>query len=254
MSRMFSTAAACLWLLWLLVSTSGAGAEEGEPAEALAGVVRRLDDDAFPVRQAAQEELGRLVDEHEQALKPALLEKLVATGSPEVRFRLYGALLKLAKGATEKRKQGFIGIQMTDAEFAAPDGKALQSILVRMVVPGSAAAEARLRIGTNIVGIDGKRFDPPEGEDTVSARFASYVRKKAAGEPVKLEVFSPGQQKPEVLLLKLGERPAEYAAMDLQDDSFLTDTVETWIAEAKAKAKASASKAADGNGVERPKP
>jgi putative serine protease PepD len=91
----------------------------------------------------------------------------------------------------------FLGVALSDGT-AEVDGAVRRGAVVEEVTPGTPAAQAGLRAGDVVVGIDG---DPVRGAESLTA----FVRARAVGEQVELSVARDGRTA--TVAVTLVERP-----------------------------------------------
>lgn len=100
------------------------------------------------------------------------------------------------KASAVAGKPGYLGIFMNENE----EGKS--GATVRELPSDSPAGKAGLRVGDNIVEIDGKKIDGPQ-------ELAAQVKGKKAGDKLEVKVIRDGRE--EKVSVALGERPKEMA-------------------------------------------
>lgn len=199
------------------------------PPEELQPLALALDASAFAEREKATAGLRELALGHGIAMRPALVAIYREAKSPEVRYRVFGILLDLAQGLEPESKPGFLGIMMMDSSIVLPDGTTATSIMVRQVVPDSAAARGGLQLSDHIVAVDGKPVLPGNGiNDTASAAFSEYIRSKPADIEVALDVYSPRKRAVQKLRITLGERPDQFEDVRYKR-ALAEDTVKEWV-------------------------
>ena len=219
--------------------------EPGNPAEVstpslstwaeLPRLIRDLDDESFKTREHASVRLAELAksagEEEKAAMRAKLTRSYKRARGLDLRFRLYGALLKLADAETPDKKPGFLGIQMMDSIAVLPGGQRVTSINVRMVIEDSAAETHGIKIHDHIVSLDGERFERGTSiANMASARFGEKVRKRSVDSEVVLEVYTPRTRSLRKLTVKLGERP-EYLRDSQQELTKSNNLVKEWLAE-----------------------
>ena len=212
--------------------------EAPEPSE-IAAIVEQLNAPDFESREAASARIREWSGAHGEIVRTPLLQACKKSTSPEVRYRLFSALMDLASGIQPSSKPGFLGIQMMDQQVMIPsdkDGEPNQtttSIMVMRCVAGTAAQRAGIRTGEHIVSVDDRKV-ASEGGETASAQFSEYIRSKAASMDVKLEIYSPRTKKVRKVTITLGERPE--ALEDLRYKKQLAEsTVRKWLKEVRCE-------------------
>ena len=109
----------------------------------------------------------------------------------------------------ELNDQVYLGLHMSRSPLLEilPQGRSSfvfpvdePAYVITLVTPGSPADEAGLEQGAVIIGVDGDRF---QAEDDLSKIIHSYQ----PGDEIALDIFQPGLDQPEQVLITLGENP-----------------------------------------------
>ena len=158
---------------------------------------RQMMSDDFSVRQKAEEDISKWVQEKEKAERAeALFQRYLASEDPEEFHRLTKLLLEvhfeLKKASIPQQGPGFIGIQMfrggqqrfEEGGRARVLGEPLNGVLIESVIAGAPGEKAGLKAGDLITEIDG---DSIAGE-APRFRLQEIVGGKAPGTAIDLSV------------------------------------------------------------------
>jgi len=208
----------------------GVAAEEARPAlaaadpaavappsgERLHGLLGVLESDDYSTRMGAQAELLDLGTRHAATVGEALVGPYLTATDPDLRARLRLILWNAKRSEAIKRPVGFVGIQMQDSfRQLVRQGQAnpgfQRTVQIVSVIEGTAAARSDLRLGDQILAIDGKGFD--EG-DSPSFLFKEQISARAVGDQVELKIARGAEEL--MVKVQLGERPTQL--MGLADD------------------------------------
>jgi membrane-associated protease RseP (regulator of RpoE activity) len=202
-----------------------ADAESTPPPSAakLEGLVAVLGSEDYQTRMGAQSELLALASRHAAVVAEALVGPYLVAKDPDLRARLRLALWNAKRFEVNERPVGFVGIQMQDS-FRQVGNQAnagfQRTVQVVRVIEGTAAAKNDLRIGDQIVGVDGKDFNNGESP---SILFKEHISSRTVGEPVNLKIVRGPQEL--TVKVELGERPMDLLGLggderDLLDAAF----------------------------------
>ncbi len=159
------------------------------------GLVESLGDEDFQRREAAQKELSTWTKGRGKETFNKLKELKQSSNSPEVKMRLETVLDEMVIPEPIAGTRGFIGISMDPM---------LGSVRVRSVHPGTPAEKKGLKVGDEIIGLDGKDLTLLNTEIMEASEFlGNYVKNKNAGDKLDLKVRR-GEQVLEIKL-KLGD-------------------------------------------------
>ncbi|MEM7387397.1 MAG: PDZ domain-containing protein [Verrucomicrobiota bacterium] len=210
----------------------GKAAPPAPSREELGAYFEQLASDDFRARQEARSTLTELMLAHPEVCLDPMFGRILEGKDPEVRHALKEVLFTHSKERFHRRSQGFLGIQMSNGRiFDQKTRKAINTVTVQMVIPKSAAAANGLRVGDQIQAIDGNDFTK---KTSPRDYFASYVRAKAAGEPIVLGIKRGG--KDIEIKVSLGQRPRNLNG-GLQDEAQEETYFEQWFAEEVGKRK-----------------
>ncbi len=183
---------------------------------------------AFVEREKAHRTLRNLGFHHPDAVLEAMAERWFSAGNEETSYRLYSCLFNIKHDLYYKDPIGFVGISMLGAEV--PVGNRRRAcILIREVVPGTAAERSNLQINDRILSVDGLTFD---GLPTRTNFFSEYVRSKRPGEKIELEVVRGAEIF--TITVELGERPRKYRLI-WQDRIALQNDFSKWLDEQRKR-------------------
>ncbi len=186
--------------------TETASATPPPSAAKLQGLTESLGSEDYRTRLGAQTDLLKLADDHAETVAEALVGPYLTATDADLRARLRLTLWNAKLSAINERPIGFVGIQMQDAfqQFGNQLPNAIQrTVLVTSVIPNTAAKRHGLRVGDQIVAVDGKAFDA----GSPSLLFKQEISARTVGEPVELKIL----RGPDELTVKLdlGQRPKE---------------------------------------------
>jgi len=204
-------------------------------AEEVWELVIQLDDDSFLTREKATVRLSQLAEtgsaEEKETVRQELLKGYKATTSPEVRFRVYSVLLRLAGEVKPVRRPGFLGIQMQDSSVRLPGGEVATTIKVLLVLKETAAMRRGIKVSDHIVSLDGKRFErATDPSNSASAQFGKIVRDLPVGSFVELEIYSARTRSLRKLDVMLGARPDEHITESFKR-MMSNETVKAWLSQ-----------------------
>ena len=168
-------------------------------AEALRQLAGGLASEHFEIRDRSQAALAKYSRLYPQEVKDGLAQDYVDSLDPEMRYRLAEVIYDAVVEGMEH--SGFLGIIMLPS-IAIVEDLRVPSIQVNTVLPKSAAAEAGLRPGDQIIQVDDLIFDAPGGAaprqpnvfrggfqtDENLNKFKDYIGGRKKGTKVTLKV------------------------------------------------------------------
>ena len=186
------------------VVVAEAGAIPLPSREKLDGLVTTLGADDYRTRMGAQSELMALATEHAAIVSEALVGAYLEAKDVDLRARLRLTLWNAKRNELQDRPIGFVGIQMLDSVRQGNDanGGLRRTVQVVRVIEGTAAEKNDLRIGDEIVGMDGKEFDRAESP---SVAYQEHISSRTVGDTVDLKILRGPQEL--TVKVRLGERP-----------------------------------------------
>jgi C-terminal processing protease CtpA/Prc len=198
-------------------------------------LVKKLGSDDFKVRSTGFDELKKWSSQNQGEALPLLHSEMLSTSDPEVSLRLNQILRGIVLHEHFGRPTGFIGVEL-DSDLIEIKGQKVPVVVVRRVVPDSAAAEHGLKAGDTIASLDGQRMSMHEVRNArnVAQVFILKVSKKFAGDVIKLGLLKDGAE--QELVLKLGERPDNLPGTKPRASKAEMDAYyEKWLQEQKLK-------------------
>lgn len=191
-------ARALLFVASVLAAPSLLVAEELVPPAMRQG----LASEEFSVREKSQSELLGWAKEKPE-IRAKVLFGLSVDEDPEVRKRSFEILRELSDEDYLLDGQGYLGIMMAEEALnAAPAGDARMGIRISMVMRGSPADAAGLKIGDLVVALDGKEWKDPGAINV----FMEMVAGRKPQTDVVLSVRRDAAE-PIDIKVKLGKRP-----------------------------------------------
>ena len=151
------------------------------------GVVTRLADDSFQIREAAEKELVEWAMRDPEASIEPLYEMAMGHEDPEVRARALSALKAPLATRYLAQGRGYVGITMNQIPAELPGGGA--GVVITQVVAESPAAGAGLQAGDVVTAINGTGW---EGGDAVDA-FRTRIQGMKPGTRVTLGILREGE-------------------------------------------------------------
>ncbi|MEM9480498.1 MAG: PDZ domain-containing protein [Verrucomicrobiota bacterium] len=209
-----------------------AGASEDKPPRPTSAqidvLVENLHSDAYVDRENSHQALRNLGFHYPDEILETLAENWFHAEDAETSYRLYSCLFGIKHDIFYKEPIGFVGISMLATQIPIANQRR-DCILIREVVPGTAAERAQLQINDRILSVDGLKFDGLPNRTTF---FSDYVRSKQPGQKIKLELHRGA----EILTidLELGERPRRYRLI-WQDRVALQSEFTTWMDQQKSR-------------------
>ena len=189
-------------------ASDGEDAAEEAPAEVDAspglpplpeGLIGRLADDSFRVREAAEKELVEWAMRDPDAAIEPLYEMAMGHEEPEVRARALSALKAPLATRYLQQGRGYVGITMNQIPGELPGGGT--GVVITQVVEESPAAGAGLQAGDIVTAINGTGW---EGGDAVEA-FRTRIQGMKPGTRVTLGILREGKNLD--IRLELGRLP-----------------------------------------------
>ncbi|MEM0898088.1 MAG: PDZ domain-containing protein [Verrucomicrobiota bacterium] len=215
--------------LALLDATAANQEKPPRPTDAQIDVlVENLQSDSYADRENSHQTLRNLGFHYPEDVLETLAESWFSAEDEESSYRLYSCLFGIKHDIFYKEPIGFVGISMLATQIPIANQRR-DCILIREVVPGTAAERANLQINDRILSVDGLKFDGLPNRTTF---FSDYVRSKQPGEKIELELH----RGTEILTidLELGERPRRYRLI-WQDRVALQSEFTTWLDQQKTR-------------------
>jgi len=167
--------------------------------------------EGFAVREKAQEELSEWALQKPEAAIPELLRQMETSVDPEIRARC----LEILKGvviARDYRGEGYLGIAMQEVEVKVPgDANSRRGLSISLLMEGSAAELAGLKVGDLIVGIDDQVWQKAGMKD----EFPVFIRKIRPGTIIEVKLLVEGKIVGKKVTL--GEKPVGVNPSSVED-------------------------------------
>ncbi len=215
-------------------ATAGNTESDSPPSKAkLDELIGVLESEDYLTRMGAQSELLALASNHAAIVAEALVGPYLAAKDPDLRARLRLTLWNAKRYEVNERPVGFVGIQMQDS-FRQIGNQAnagfQRTVQIVRVIPDTAAAKNDLRIGDQIVGVDGKDFNNGESP---SILFKEHISSRTVGEPVDLKIIRGPQEL--TVKVELGERPMELLGLGGDERAVLDAAFSAFLRESAQK-------------------
>ena len=143
---------------------------------------------SWEAREAVQNTLIENGSQDFDRVSSALLAILATHRDPEVRFRIRQILKELVDRQVFIEHKGFLGVQLQQRPAnKTVDGRTVTPILISQVLPGHAAIRNGVRMGEEIVSVDGKYCDKKE---FTLPKFIAYIQSRGPGTLVQLRLLA----------------------------------------------------------------
>lgn len=181
----------------------------------------------FRNREIAQNEILEWARKRPRDAMNELLKQSRKATDPEVRERCLLVLKELVNDEFVKEGEGFLGISMLNEVTQLKDGPRIHhAIRVSLIMKGSAAEKAGLKLNDLIVGLDGENWTAGPAADP----FSLEIKSKKPGTKVVLGLIR--EKEPRELTVVLGKRPLDANFLMMGDFSLDLNAAEIEAREA----------------------